>query len=825
MQELFRRLQYLLHRRRFDNELARDMEFHREMAAREGRSPLPNQLLLRERSRDAWGWTWIDRLAQDLRYAARMLRNSPGFTLAAVLMLALGIGVNVALFGFFDLMVLRPLPVRDPATLLQFERSSPGNFADNFPYPEVAFFREHSTTLSAVLAVNYNRLSLNGEPQQINAHFVTANFFSELGAPGFGRMLDPARDEAADAAPVVVLGHGFWERHFGADQSVIGKTIRLNGKPATVVGIASRQFSGLGLIPPDLWAPIAQRHYFISGDINVQMWGRRQPGLAPRAAEDELKSLAAQLRKQLPADIWEKESLPSHPGGYPMRLQNELVPVLALVAALCLLILAVACGNLGSLLLARGVARAREISIRIAVGAGRGRLMRQLFTESLLLALLGSAVGLAMGYLVLRSIVALAALPEWLNPAPDWRVLLFAICIGFAAAVMFGLTPALHTARQRHRTTITRQFLIGAQVAASCVLLIVAGLLVRALDRALHASPGFEYAHVITVDPRLEGYSPAGAQAYFDALKARLGALPGVASVSLASNPPLGNRWTVVKADVAGRTADIHFNNIDSPFFETMQIPLLRGRVFTPGESHAIIVSESLARLQWPGEDPLGKSFRSGTDSQTVVGVAGSARLVSPEDSDAVEVYRLAGTSLMPSMVALVRTTGPSEDLLHIVASVAKAIDPKLFPEAQLMKAAFHGYQQTAGYTALAVGLLGSLALLLACIGIVGLVAYAVTQRTKEIGIRMALGARPMNILATVLHRFSYPVAAGLPVGVLGAAALSQILRRELYGVSNLDPLAYLAAMAVFVVTVVVAALLPARRALRIDPMRALRYE
>jgi predicted permease len=825
MNEFFRRIRYLMNRRRFDQELARDMEFHREMAAREGRSPLPNQLLLREQSRDAWGWTWIDRLAQDLRYAARMLRNSPGFTLAAVLMLALGIGVNVALFGFFDLMVLRPLPVRDPATLLQFERSSPGNFADNFPYPEVMFFREHSTTLSAVLAINYSRLSLNSEAQQINAHFVTANFFSELGAAGFGRMLDPARDEAADANPVVVLGQGFWQRHFGGDPSVVGRIIRLNGKPATVIGVASRQFSGFGLGPPDLWAPIAQRHYFINGDINVQMWGRLQPGLAPRVAEQELKSLAAELRKRLPADVWEKESLPSHPGGYPMRLRNELVPILALVAALCLLILAVACGNLGSLLLARGVAREREIAIRVAVGAGRGRLMRQWFTESLLLALLGSAAGLAMGSLVLRSIVALAALPEWLNPAPDWRVLLFAICIGFAAAVMFGLTPALHTARQRHRTTITRQFLIGAQVAASCVLLIVAGLLVRALDRALHANPGFDYAHVISIDARLEGYSPAGAQAYFDALEARVRALPGVASVSLASNPPLGNRWTVVKADVAGRTADIHFNNIDSSFFETMQIPLLRGRTFAPGDTHAIIVGESLARLQWPGEDPLGKSFRTGAGNQTVVGISGSARLVSPEDSDAVEVYQLAGTSLMPSMVVLVRTTGPSESLLPLVASIARAIDPKLFPEAQLMKTAFRGYQQTAGYSALAVGLLGSLALLLACIGIVGLVAYAVSQRTKEIGIRMALGARPMNILAVVLRRFSYPVAAGLLVGIIGAAALSQILRRELYGVSSLDPLAYLAAMAVFVVTVVVAALLPARRALRIDPMRALRYE
>src|ERR1019366_2195769 len=249
MNECFRRIRYLLNRRRFDQELASDMEFHREMAARAGaeRGHFGNTLLLREQARDAWGWTWIDRLAQDLRYAARMLRKSPAFTAAAVLMLALGIGVNVAAFGFFDLMFLRPLPVRDPGTLLKFSRSAPQGYADNFVYPEVAFYREHSKTLSAVMASDDAKVTIDGDEKQLTASFVTANVFSDLGATArLGRMLDPARDEAADAEPVVVLDRGFWQRHFGADPSIIGKTVRINGQPATVVGVASSEFSGLG---------------------------------------------------------------------------------------------------------------------------------------------------------------------------------------------------------------------------------------------------------------------------------------------------------------------------------------------------------------------------------------------------------------------------------------------------------------------------------------------------------------------------------------------------------------------------------------------------
>ena len=848
MSEWVRRFKYLLHRRRFDRELANEMEFHREMAARNGGAPFGNTLRLREEARDAWGWTWMERLCQDLRYAARQLRQSPGFTLAAILMLAIGIGVNVAAFGFFNLMVLRPLPVRSPNTLLRFKRRAPNSYAYQMPYPEIAFFQRYTKTLSAVIAVTNDKLAIEGESKPLNGSFVSANFFSELGArPALGRMLDPVEDGASGAEPVAVLSQGFWKRHFGASPSIVGKTIRLNDRPATVIGVASRDFSGLSMDDPDLWLPIAQQPYFVTGshlltDFSVDahgvtMFGRLQTGVTAISAENELRSLAAVLHKQRPADIWEKESLPSWPGGYAKNLgggrrgtgreePDEAYPLMALVGALVLLILAVACGNLGSLLLARGVAREREIAIRKSLGAGSGRLIRQLFTESLLLALLGSAAGLALGYVVLRGLMVNAKAPVWLSAAPDWRVMLFAIGIGFAAAILFGLTPALQVARQRHRATRMRQVLIGAQIAASSILVILAALLVRALDHAVSVHPGFEYRQVVSIDPGLaaHGYSSSGARVYLNTLQSRLRNLPGVEAVSMTSSAPLGNKKVVTGADIAGRSIDVHMYGIDPQFFSTMQIPLLRGRNLTRTDTRGLVISRSFA-AQWPGRDPLGRPFQMGDARYTVVGVAGSARLVALQDPDAVEVYYLAPDADLPSMIVLLRTAGPPEGLVPFIASLAKSVDPKIFPEVQLVKSSFSRKMQGTEDAALSVSVLGLVALLLACLGIVGLVSYSVSQRTKEIGIRMALGANRAHVLSVVVRQLTGPILAGSLAGVAGAAALSQLMRRQLYGISSVDPIAYLAAIGVFALLVALAALLPARQALRVNPLRSLRYE
>ncbi|HXA53036.1 MAG TPA: ADOP family duplicated permease [Candidatus Acidoferrum sp.] len=849
MGEFFRRLSYLWNRSRREQELSDEMEFHREMVARSGHTDFGNALHLREESRDAWGWTAWDRLRQDLRYAARMLWRAPGFTMSAVLILAIGIGVNVAVFGFFDLMVLRPLDIRDPATLLRFHRRSAEAYAYSLPYPAMAFYREHAKTLSAVIALNLTRVAVEGENNHLEAHFVTADFFTELGATALlGRTLLSARDDAPDAEPGVVLSYGFWQRHFGGDLGVVGRKIEVNGKPATIVGVAPREFNGLSPNVPALWTPLGKHSYFVSGSKlftdfsvespGVQMFGRLRPGMNPRAAETELGLLAAELRRQLPQGAWEKETLPSQPGGFASSLlsanrrgtgtedPNELYIVLGLVGALALLILAVACANLGSLLLARGVAREREISIRLAVGAGSGRLVRQLFTESLLLALLGSAAGVALGYLVLRTMLTVTGAPAWMNAEPDWRVAAFAVGAGFAAAILFGLMPALQIARRRHRTTVLRQFLIAAQVAASCVLLIVAGLLGRALEHAMSAHPGFEYERVIAIDPGLgkHGYAAAKARAYLDDLRARLAALPGVQSTSLALVAPLGNGVIGASVTTDGHSLNVVLNHVDPEFLHTMKLPLVRGRNFERGDKNVVVVGESLARSAWPGQDPIGKKFTLDGD-YTVVGVAGTARMVKMEDSDAVEVYMPIDPNESPGLNLLVRTDGSPEELARSAQAAARSMDAATFPEVQLLKAGMRRRMENAQTAMVAVGAMGGVAHLLACLGIAGVVAYTVSQRTKEIGLRMALGAKPGHVLAVVLGRLILPVALGLIAGIGGAAALSNVLRGQLFGISNLDAVTYLSAVGVFAVTAVIAAVLPARRALRVDPLRALRWE
>ena len=846
MNELFRRLHYLWNRRRLDRELANDMEFHREMTGHGG-PEFGNMLRLREEAREAWGWTWIDRLCQDVKYAARLLRRSPGFTLAAVLILAIGIGVNVAAFGFFDLMVLRPLPVRDPATLVRFQRLSPQGYASVLPYPEMDFFRQRTTTLSAVLAWAPATLVLDREEKSVNAQFVTANFMTELGATArVGRLLDPSRDDTAGADPVAILSYGFWERQFAGDPSVVGRTIHLNGKPVTIAGVAGREFSGLSLDSPELWLPIAFQPRLVEGSklltdyavagAGVTVWGRLRPGVTPKAAEAELRSLAAALRPSHPNDIWENETLPASAGAYASsainsghhgtgtRGPNPLVPAAAAIGALVLLILAAACANLGSLLMARGFAREREIAIRMAVGAGKGRLVRQLFTESVLLALLGSAAGLGLGDIVLRALLSMSGSPAWLDPSPDWRVVVFAGAMAFAAAILFGLTPAFQVIRQRHRATFARHVLIGAQVAASCVLLIVAGLLVRALNQASD-DPGLDYRQMVTIDPALgnHGYAPEMARSYLEALRSRVAELPGVQSVAFSTTPPFGRKTVTVGMELRGRPLQVLTNSVDSEYFRTVRIPLLRGRAPMRGDSRTVVVSQRLALFAWPGEDPIGKPFDLGGTTYTVVGVCGNAT-VNPNGGGA-EAYPIVAASEMPNVAIVVHTAGRPEDLAAALTPIARAADPKVRADIQLMKSGFERRLHGKVQSALAVGLLAVVSLLLACLGIVGLVSFAVSQRTKEIGIRMALGAQPAQILSIALRQLSRPVLVGLLIGAGGAGAVSLLLRQVLFGVGTLDPVAYVGAIGLFILTAAGASLFPARRALRVDPVTALRND
>ena len=842
MGELWRRMQYLLHCGRMQRELRDEMQFHREMAERAGaeRRRFGNEGLLRERAREAWGWTWVDRLGQDLRYGVRTLARSPGFTLAAVLVLAVGIGVNVAAFGVFDMSVLKPLPVRDPDTLVRLDRVAPGKFASSVPYPSMLFYRDHAKTLSAVMASADREMQLESDNKPVRTRFVTANLFHELGAEtGVGRMLDPERDESKNSAPVVVLSHTFWEERYGSDPSVVGRVVHFNHKAATVVGVAPRYFSGLGLPrEPAFWVPLTQHPYFVEGSkiltettigSGPDMFARLQRGVSPKMAEQELRVLTDRLRKQSPEAVWDDERLVTKSGGYLQTVNEMNVPMFSLVAALVLLILTVACSNLGGLLLARGVTRGQEISIRFALGASRGRIVRQLLTESLLLAGLAAVAGMVLGYLCLKVMLSEVNAPPWLNPGLDWRVVVFAGGVGLISAIFFGLAPALQfTAKSRGGTRVRQVLLIG-QIAASCVLLIVAGLLVRALAFAVSSNPGYEYQHVLVIDPDLaaHGYPAVAARSYIETVKARLDQLPGVSSVGLTSMAPLGHKGV---AALGRYPFGIFVSHVEPGFFEAMRIARLSGRDVQHGDRDGVVVSESLGRRLWPGESPLGKEIlENPSDSTsrkfTVVGVVANARTMSMHDPDATELYEISDESSLPHMVVLVRSSGNPDQLSAAVRTIAGSVDSNLTPNVYLLRDSFREEVGTIEKGAVIVSLMGGSAILLAAVGLTGLVAYAVSQKNREIAIRLALGAKKIDVMAALLGQFVGPVGLGMTLGAGLAAGASQSLRRILYGVSGLDPLSYLAAIALLASVAVLAALWPARRALRIEPMSVLRHE
>lgn len=837
MNEFFRRLSYLLNRRRFDRELEGDMQFHREMAARAGRANFGNMLRLREEAREAWGWIWIDRLGQDLRYGVRIMARSPGFTLMAVMVLAIGIGVNVGAFSLFDMVALRPLPLPGADRLVRLERRSPSDYTSEMAYPSFLFYRSHARTLSAAMAVlGVPPMQIDNDMQGTRGSFVTPNYFTELGTrAAYGRVLTPALDDGVGAPPVMVISYGLWQRRFSGDPTVIGRTIHLNKKPVTIVGVTPYRLATLGGQHPDIWLPIPQQPYFVEGskvlndfdDASVRMWGRLAPGVTANAAGQELGSLTNELRREHPTAVWDKEFIQISPGGHMQVMRPEMYQVAAMVGVLTLLILAVACGNLGALLLARAVQREREIGIRLAIGASAARVFRQLCTESLLLASFGAAAGLALGCAVIRLALTALDAPKWLSAAPDTRVLLFTLTMSFVSAALFGLTPALQIARQGQHKTTARQILMTAQLAASCLLLIVAGLLVRAAHHALYADPGFGYQRLISIDAQLaqHGYSAPTANAYLDRMQTRLRALPGVRSVSLVLLPPLGHTVSYGKAEINGHTVLIYPNWVAPDFFATMQTPMLLGRTFYPNEANAVILSESFARAQWPEENPLGKLVGDGKVKATVVGVVADAHLNALNDDDAVEEYWPAAQAQMPGMVVIARTEGAVESLPAAAKSISESLDPKLFPEIRLIKSLYADNVLQVERVAGAVTLIGLVALVLAAVGVIGLVSFAVLQKTKEIAIRIALGATPGNVLQVILTQFSWPAVGGLLVGTVVAAASSNILRRALYGISNLDPIAYAGAIGFLVSILALSALLPARRALRVNVSKALHYQ
>jgi predicted permease len=815
--ELLRRIWYLLNRRRAEREMENEMAFHREMAGRR----IGSELRLREDAREVWGWTWLDRLGQDLIYGARVLRRSPGFTLTAVLVLGLGIGVTLSAVRIV-LHELHPSKAPDPETLLQLERAAPGNHSTLVAWPLLSFYAGHARSFRSIMGRTDSSVVFGEEPEPVSIAFVTANYFAEFGIRAVeGRGLLATMDEVASAEPAAVLGRRFWERRLGGDLKVIGQTVRLAGKPVRVVGIVAAPGESMAI-----WMPLAKQPYLVEGSTlltdwgsDVQMYGRLNPGISQRAAQDETRALASGLREQRPKDIWKGECLEASQSYFD---HGNAAAAATAAATLVLLVLIVACTNLGTLLLARGMARGREIRTRMALGADRKRVVRQLLTESALLASLGCAAALLLSSAAFKLLRARAEAPEDFDTAADWRVLVATLAIGLIAAGSFGLAPALRLTSLSPRAGRSRSVFLAIQVGASCMLLMVSGLLVRGFERLMAADSGFDYRQIVVIQPGIaaHGYRGAAAQAYMRTLGDRLLSIPGVQRVSLMQMAPWGNTYSMENRN--GRK--VMLNWVDTDFLQTLGLRLTRGRNFRPGEQGVAIVSDSVARWQWPGEDPLGKSTSIGGGS-TVVGVVRTAGTFNLRTEDSLGVYFPPAVKDWAPAAVVARVSGRPTLYLGTVAAAAKALDPRLTPDVHLLDGEHDRAIADSLKLTAAVGSLGTLATLLAAIGLAGLTAYTVGQRTREIGVRIALGARRTQVVRAVLAPMARPVVMGFAGGMVGAAALSSVLRREIFGLHPLDPLAYLLAIALFLAVMAMAAAGPARRAMRVNPGDALRHE
>jgi predicted permease len=822
--EFGRRLWYFVNRARFERELREEMAAHRAMKGEAG-PRFGNDLRLREEAADEWGWTWLERLQQDVRFGARLLRRSPAFTFTAVVVLALGIGSNLAAFQIFDAVALSWLPVRSPETLVNLSSRTTRGHSTSFSYPEYAFYSSRASSLASTFALVYGSVELNGVADTA-AEFVNAGYCTDLGAqPLAGRLFDPD-DERPGAALVALLDERLWRSRLGADITIVGRTVQVNGHPFVVAGIVPSRFTGLQQGRAGVWIPVTQHAAAFTGSTLLEDWvskgsvrfyGRLRDGMPIAAARSELAGLAAALHHERPADTPEGEWIDVRPAGKYLSLEHVNWTALMLAGALVMLVLVTACMNLGVLVLARTLGRDREFAVRLSVGASRPRLVRQLMTEHLMLGVLGAAVGCAMAAAATRAFVVWTDLPAGLTPHLTVRSSAIAVVLAVASALIFGFTPALQATRpSASRRLRLRGVLVAVQVAGAGVLLIVSGLLVRAVTRVTHVPLGFDYEHTLVADPDLpaHGFTVPAATAYWRRVDEQVRRIPGVTDTGLTTLPPFGNRLTL---DGEGTV----YYGVTPSYFTTLNIPIVRGRVFRDGETGVAVVSESLARRHWPGADPLGQTFHN----TTVIGVAGSARTVRIGEPAASEYYAALDPRDIPQAFLVVRTAGRPHDVAATIASIARAQGAGLAPSIRALADAFDDKLDAPRQVALVASALGVTAMLLAVTGLGGLMAYTVSQRTREIGVRLALGARPAHVAGAIARQFRTPLLCGAAAGSLLAAGVGTVLSSELFGISQFDPLAHGGALALFALVAALSALPSVRRALRVDPVTTLRAE
>ncbi len=847
----WRRLWHLLNRRRFERDLTREMREHRDAMPDPATFGDPHRLL--EYSRDAWGWNWLDDGWQDFKAGMRALRRSPAFTVTAILILSFGIGLNLTLYQLANVVVLRPPAVRQPETLARLYRQSPRWNHTDFPYVASQVVARDNTALSAVLLEAWTPV-VWGEANGLAASFVSANWFSELGyGPFLGRVFAPELDGLAGAAATVVVSHEFWRADLGSDPAVIGTTVLINKRPATLIGVMPATFPGIDRDQTAVWLPISQReHYFPDSPFlrawdsaNTTIYGRLKDGVSPQAAREMLRSTMAAIHREQPehfaADEWLEPAMGTANFMLPAE-RLQMLGVMSLLGALSSLVLLVAAANLGNLVLSRATVRARELGVRIALGARRSRIVRQLLIETMPLGLAGAVCGLIFANWAANLVALLADLPPYLDFGPDWQVVLVGLGLGALALAVAGALPAWKVAQQELAVAIKdggqqvsmrldranlRRLMVAIQVAGSCVLLVVAAMTARGLQQVLTSDLGFKYEQSAALAAGLGGHGITGdaARAYWATVKERVRANPETLEAALVLAPPLGGRvHETGYGDAPGLR--VIANHVEPVFFSLMEIPLLAGRTFdaTDSAATAVIISRRLAEQMYGSLDVLGKGFPRTEPTDTIIGVAGDAASIRLGATGVAELYRPLADADYEDVVLIARARSDPARLLPVLRAAAVA-DPRVFPEARLLRDDFE--RQVFG-TRMASGIAVSVGLLtlgLACIGIFGVVSYGVALRTKEIGIHLALGARRSAVFLLVMRQVVSPVSLGMLAGIAAAAPIGMALARSPLQVQSTDPLAYLTGLLVFVMAAAIAAIVPAMRALKADPLRSLRYE
>jgi putative ABC transport system permease protein len=809
----------------------------------------------------------MDTFFQDLNYGIRMLTKNPAFAIVAVLTLALGIGANTAVFSLVDAVLLRPLPFPEPQRLVAVGLSEPktdtGGAFGNMDF--IAWRdQQHSFTHVAAYAGDGSSFSFNagGEPQRVRGISVTAGFFDMLGvAPERGRTFQP-QDDRPEAPPVVVISHEFWQAQLSSDPQVVGRSIMLNGRAFTVIGVMRAGLRFPSNRPVDVWplrviaTPRGRPPYYL-----VAM-GRLKPGATMQQAQDELTAVSRAVEQQFP-------NTPLKVGRVePLRevLTRDVSGLLWVLLAAVGFVLLIGIVNVANLLLARATAREKEIGIRLALGATRARIVRQLMTESVLLASIGGGLGVLLAVWAQHAFLRLTSvrIPLSYQVGLDRRVLLFTLAVSVLSGVLFGLAPAFHgrggalheALKDAARTTssaagqTTRRGLVASEFALALVLMAGAALMIRSFVRLQHVNPGFDTRNLltaqITLPPALYRDEPAIA-AFWDQLLRRINTLPGVESASLTlSLPPhllvLTNPFTV-EGQPYDRSRPLQLAEemtISSGHFRTLGVPLLAGRDFqdadrTSGRQEAIIINRALAEKFFPGQDPVGKRLQTGDPDpsspwEPIVGVVGDVKYSGLEATPTPQLYKLyttqGWTGFSRAMYVVIRTKGDPLSVAPAVRAQLNSLDRNLpLGSVATMQQLLGDAVEQPRFRTVVFGSFAGFALLLACFGVYAVMSYTVGQRTREIGIRIALGANRGQIVRLVLGQALAVCAVGMAVGMVAATLLAGTLRSQLYGVSPGDPVSLAAATLLLAAVALLASYIPARRATRVDPMVALRYE